>query len=227
MNWTQLWSLLHHKAHEQPLAHPLRPNKQLVLKSIPSQSHLCSIKIAITHNGKRCSAPKLNLEMINEVKNIKKDVGFSLLLYNYNYIRILWTFIGLAKISVYCAVCSMLFNSEYKICILLGRVLSKIHSPLLLHPSSSLFCPCDLSTFCLTDPPDLMTSHRRDTQIEWVRKRSKKANGSQKLKSAKWDSLLLSDQNSPILSLRFIFYFLHLFVTVSAIHSPLLLCYSH
>lgn len=117
MNWTQLWSLLHHKAHEQPLAHPLRPNKQLVLKSIPSQSHLCSIKIAITHNGKRCSAPKLNLEMINEVKNIKKDVGFSLLLYNYNYIRILWTFIGLAKISVYCAVCYSILNTEYAYCL--------------------------------------------------------------------------------------------------------------
>lgn len=37
-------------------------------------------------------------------------------------------------------------------------------------------------------------------------------NGSQKLKQAEWDSLLLTDQNSPILSLRLIFYFLHQFV---------------
>lgn len=40
-------------------------------------------------------------------------------------------------------------------------------------------------------------------------KESEKVNGSQKLKPAEWDSLLLTDQNSPILSLRFIFYFLH------------------
>lgn len=58
-------------------------------------------------------------------------------------------------------------------------------------------------------------------------KESEKVNGSQKLKPVEWDSLLLTDQNSPILSLRFIFYFLHLFVTVSAIHSSLLLWYSH
>lgn len=58
-------------------------------------------------------------------------------------------------------------------------------------------------------------------------KDSEKVNGSQKLKPAEWDSLLLTDQNSHILSFRFIFYFLHLFVTVSAIHSSLLLRYSH
>lgn len=43
-------------------------------------------------------------------------------------------------------------------------------------------------------------------------KESERANGSQKLKQAEWDSLLLTDQNSPILSLRFIFYFHHLSV---------------
>jgi len=106
-----------------------------------SQSHLCSIKILITRNTKRCSAPKVYMEMISEVKNITKDVSAWP---KYQFIPIL------CRIYAYC---------------LIG-VLSKIHSPLLLHPSSFLFCPCDLSTFCLTDPPDLMTTHRRDTQKE-------------------------------------------------------------
>lgn len=86
-----------------------------------------------------------------------------------------------------------------------GRVLSKIHSPLLLHPSSLLFCPSDLCV--LPDWPswfnDLSQTGHSDRTGE---------KESQNLKQAEWASLLLTDQNSPILSLRFIFYFLHLFV---------------
>lgn len=87
------------------------------------------------------------------------------------------------------------------------------------------------SLYVLPDWPswfnDLAQTGHSDRMGEKEKRESEKANGSQKLKQVEWDSLLLTDQNSPILSLRFIFYFLHLFVTVSAIHSPLLLCYSH
>lgn len=49
----------HHKACIQlPSVHPLWPTKQLVLLSTMTHSHLCSIKISITHNGKRFTAPK-------------------------------------------------------------------------------------------------------------------------------------------------------------------------
>lgn len=138
--------------------------------------------------------------------------------------------VSLAQISVYlyCAVCSVLFNSDNRICIWPrweGPVQNSLSSPSapLIFFSLSLW-----PLYVLPDWPswfnDLAQTGHSDRMGE---KESEKVNGSQMLKPAEWDSLLLTDQNSPILSLRFIFYFLHLFVTVSAIHSSLLLWCSH
>lgn len=82
----------HHKAQNQlPSVHPLWPNKQLVLLSTMTHSHLCSIKISITHNGKRFTAPKHYTE-ISEVKTIKAT-GTSLSHLPVNYLIIYWGFI--------------------------------------------------------------------------------------------------------------------------------------
>ncbi len=147
---------------------------------------------------------KQNTE-ISEVKISRGRQSKTIVYYCYMTLQyILCTFIS-PNISL-----SLLCSKHYTtiplwiqpICIWIdGRFLSKIHSSLLLHPSSLLFCPSDLCV--LPDWPswfnDLAQTGHSDRTGE---------KESQNFKQTEWDSLLLTDQNSPISSLRFIFYFL-------------------
>ncbi len=170
---------------------------------------------------------KQNTE-ISEVKISRGRQSKTIVYYCYMTLQyILCTFIS-PNISL-----SLLCSKHYTtiplwiqpICIWIdGRVLSKIHSPLLLHPSSLSFCPSDLCV--LPDWPswfnDLAQTGHSDRTGE---------KESQNFKQTERDSLLLTDQNSPIFIPQIHLLFSPLScsfsVTVSAIHSSLLLWYSH
>ncbi len=147
---------------------------------------------------------KQNTE-ISEVKISRGRQSKTIVYYCYMTLQyILCTFIS-PNISL-----SLLCSKHYTtiplwiqpICIWIdGRVLSKIHSPLLLHPSSLSFCPSDLCVL-----PDWLSWFNDLAQTGHSDRTGEKE--SQNFKQTERDSLLLTDQNSPILSLRFIFYFL-------------------
>lgn len=71
------------------------------------------------------------------------------------------------------------------------------------------------SVFCLTDPTDLMTSHRRDPRIEKVKRREGEKGIERTPKRVAAYSTYIHRSEFSILFLRFIFYFHHLSVPSS------------